>query len=159
MNAKSIILSWDFIVAIILAAISYCVLPKYISNKFAVQLYGLGVSVLSIVFSVYFASLAVIIASPSDDFVKFFNEKGGYNKLLNIYKYTLLMLFLGLAYSIVGFAVSSFFVEEFEGKLMQNKNFIFPFLFLFPYALFCSFNSAKDAIMYSVYRNEFLKDK
>ncbi|AMR27428.1 hypothetical protein A0257_10190 [Hymenobacter psoromatis] len=67
-----------------------------------------------------------------------------------------MMLFIGLFYSIIGFVVSSYFVEEFDEKFFQNKFFISGFVFIFSYSLFCSFNSAKDAIIYSVYRNKFL---
>lgn len=157
MSAKTIFWSWDFIVAFALSIGAYYFLPNLISDKFSIQLYNIGVSVLSIVFSVFFASLAVIIAAPSDDFVKFFNANGAYNNLLKIFKYTLMMLFLGLFYSIAGFIISSYFVEEYSEKLFQNKAFVCGFVFIFSYSLFCSFNSAKDAILYSLYRNRFLE--
>ena len=156
MNIKSIVLSWDFLSALIIAVIIYCFLPTLISAKFAAQIYNIGVSVLSIVFSVFFASLAVIIAAPSDDFIRFFNKNGGYDELLSIFKHTLVMLFIGLFYSIIGYSLSSFFTEEFTEKFYQNKAFIAIFSFIFSYSLFCSFNSAKDAIVYSIYRNKFL---
>ncbi len=56
---------------IVLAIVSAIFLPSCVSNDLVAGYYSIGISVLSIVFSIYFAALAIIIASPPDDFVKF----------------------------------------------------------------------------------------
>lgn len=155
MKLKEIILSWDLLAALIATGFAYYFLPVCVSNELANSFYAIGISVLSITFSVYFAALAIILASSSDDFVKFLEKNNNYSDILIFFRYTLGALFVGLVYSIVASMVTTFLLKS--GGNHQSHAFVCLFVFLFFYGIFCSYNSAKDAILYSVYRMRFLK--
>ncbi|GAB3571417.1 hypothetical protein [Hymenobacter daeguensis] len=157
MTFKSIILSWDLAGAILVLMLSYYLLPDCVSQDFAVVCYNTGVSVLSILFSVYFAALAIILSSSSDEFVAFLEKDGSYSAIIGLYKYTLKVLFIGLVFSIAASVATSYLNNI--GIKEQGKLFVSSFLSLFFYGVFCSYNSAKDAISYSMYRMKFLKSK
>jgi hypothetical protein len=55
---KQIILSWDFLLSIGITIFFAIVLSDSVSSEFAKDVYGVGISVLSIVFSVYWAVLS-----------------------------------------------------------------------------------------------------
>lgn len=153
MNLKDII-SWDLIVSLLLAGVSYYTMPKAIPHDLALTFYNTGVTVLSILFSVYFAALAIILSSSSDDFVKFLEKDGSYTSIIALYKYTIGVLFAGLVFSIIASMVTAYLIKGPE--LTQSKFFSSTFIALFFYGVFCSYNSAKDAILYSMYRLKFL---
>src|SRR5205807_1174381 len=96
MKLKSLILAWDFGVAISLTLVCSVLLPHWVKNDFTKDLYGVGISVLSIVFPVFFAALAVMMASSDDEFVKFLEEQGHYKRLIASMRFTLVVLFLAL---------------------------------------------------------------
>jgi hypothetical protein len=155
MNLKAVILSWDLAGALGVFGLAYYFLPNLVGHDFALLCYNTGVSVLSILFSVYFAALAIILSSSSDEFVTFLEKDGSYSAIINLYKYTLGILFIGLVWSIAASIITSFVIKvELKG---QNKIFLSLFLASFFYAVFCSYNSARDAILYSMYRMKFLK--
>ncbi len=80
------ILSWDLIIAVIFALIAALLLPCYVSNKFTHEVYGVGITILAIIFSVYFAALAIIMSSSDNEFLKFFEEIKGFSKLISSFK-------------------------------------------------------------------------
>jgi hypothetical protein len=151
----SIVLCWDFLGAAALT-LGTCLflLPGDIKNEFARDIYGIGVSVLSIVFSVYFAALAIIISSSDDDFVAFLEEGGHYSVILWSFKWTLLCLFVALVYSIIVYALSSSWLSVNVGS--QSKWFFVPFIGLFSYSLFAAFNAVLDSLKYSRFRVMFV---
>ena len=150
------IMRLDLFTAIFSSGVAYYFMPCCVSHDLALAFYNIGVTVLSILFSVFFAALAIILSSSSDDFVKFLERDGSYTAIINLYKYTLAVLFIGLLVSIVASMITSFIMKS--GSLNQNKIYSSLFVGLFFYGVFCSYNSAKDAIMYSMYRMKFLKD-
>ncbi|WP_157530526.1 hypothetical protein [Hymenobacter norwichensis] len=157
MKLKDIIVSWDLALALVVGGLTYYYSPDRVFHDIALAFYNTGVSVLSILFSVYFAALAIILSSSSDEFVKFLEKDGSYSAIINLYKYTLAVLFVGLVTSISLSLVTSF---KAKGPVNnQSQFYISTFAFLFSYAVFCSYNSARDAIAYSMYRMKFLKGK
>ncbi|MGK9477905.1 hypothetical protein [Melioribacter sp. OK-6-Me] len=157
MKIKNIIFSWDLIVALALSVLLFALIPSTISNEFAVKLYDIGISVLSIVFSVFFAAMAIIISASDDDFVRFLDEEGDYTAIIGTFKFSLMILFVALIYSIILSASTSYMLSL--GDKDQCKIFIVLFTLLFSYGLFATLNSTYDAIKYAQYRTKFLKIK
>lgn len=154
MKIKDIIISWDFILSLATAIVLWIFLPFWISNQFTITLYEIGISVLSIIFSVFFAALAIIISSSDDDFVRFLEETGDYTAIINTFKYSLTVLFIALLYSIILTAITSYWINL--ELINQQFYFITIFSFLFFYGLFATFNSTYDAIVYSKFRTRYL---
>lgn len=159
MRIKDIILSWDFWFALVFALLLLCLLPSEILNKTASSLFSVATTVLSIIFSIYFASLAIIIASPADDFVYFMEQKGLFTSLLSYFKFTLGLLFFGLIAAIIGYSFSVYIVDLKGDKSTQTEYIIVLYSFLFWYSLFASIISIGETIKYSRYRMKFLKYK
>jgi len=157
MKIKYILLSWDFITALLLAIVSFFALPYWVSSTFAKDIYGVGISVLSIVFSVYFAALAIIMSSSDDDFVKFLEEEKQYTTIISSFEFSLLVLFLALVYSLGLYAFTSFWLTN--NCINQELWWMVAFTFLFFYGLFAAVSSTRDAINYSKYRTKFLNIK
>ncbi len=157
MKIKNVIISWDFIFSILLAIAAWLFLPYWVANQFTITLYEIGISVLSIIFSVFFAALAIIISSSDDDFVRFLEEKGDYTAIIETFKFSLTVLFIALVYSIILTVITSHWITQ--NHLNQQFYFITIFCFLFFYGLFATFNSTYDAIKYSKYRTIYLNKK
>jgi len=154
MKIKNIIFSWDLIISLFISAIVLCFLPKQIPVKLSKDLYGVGISVLSIVFSVFFAALAIIMTAGDNKFVKFLEEEGDYRRIVDTYKITLLILFIALIYSIIIYGFTSLLIAK--EVQVQNKCYLVIFTFLFGYGLFASVNSTLDSIKYAQYRARFI---
>lgn len=154
---KQIILSWDFLTAVCITAIAFFSLAGELANTLCKEIYNVGISVLSIVFSVYFAALAIIISSSDDEFVRFLEEVGDYSKLITTFKYTLFLLFAALMYSIALFSLTSIWIND--QFLVQPKIFMLIFAFFFPYSLFAAVSVTVDAIQYAKYRSIFVNKR
>lgn len=151
---KNIILSWDFGLAVALALASWLLLPGWVSNVLAKDLYTIGINVLAIVFSVFFAALAIIISSSDNDFINFLEEFGDYTKIISTFQFSLLVLFVALIYSLIMYALTSaWMVDKF---VEQPRISVVAFIFLALYGLFAAFSSARDSITYSKLRAKFL---
>jgi len=159
---KQIVISWDFGISLLLTIISSQILASSVSSEFAKDIYGVGISVLSILFSVYFAALALIITSGDDDFVHFLEEEGDYTGIIDTFKFSLLSLFSALVYSILVYTFTSAQIyQQHLGKpyTSQSEVFLWIFIFLFSYGLFAALNSTLDSITYAVFRTKFLRSK
>lgn len=155
MKIKDIIISWDFYISFLIAIVLWLIFPFWISNQFTTTLYEIGISVLSIIFSVFFAALAIIISSSDDDFVRFLEETGDYTAIIDTFKFSLSVLFIALLYSIILKAITSYWISL--KFINQQFYFVVIFGFLFFYGLFATFNSTCDAIVYSKFRTKYLK--
>jgi len=154
MKANEIFWSLDFAVALIISVLVSYVLPFWVSNELAHDLYNIGISVLSIVFSVYFAALAIIISSSDDDFVRFLEEEGDYTGIVNSFQFSLGALFVALLYSLVLYAVTAAWTSA--GHREQQFWWLSIFAFLFPYGLFAALYSTIDSIKYAKRRTKYL---
>jgi len=153
MKTSDVLWSWDFISSSLIGLALYFVMPYILINGTVLVFYNTGITVLSIVFSIFFASLAIIISASDNDFIKFLEVDKTYTRLLQMFKFTLYVLFIGLVYSILLYSYSSYFSKVTDG---QNKIFLSVFSFLFLYGLFCTFNSTKHSIKYAIYRVRFI---
>jgi hypothetical protein len=157
MKIKDILLSWDFLASLPISLVVAYLLPFWVSNEFAHDLYGIGISVLSIVFSVYFAALAIIISSSDDDFVRFLEEEGDYTAIITTFEFSLGALFIALLYSLIMYAFTAAWIaHKFES---QQYWWLAIFTFLFLYSLFAALNSTMDSITYAKFRTKYLKKK
>lgn len=152
--AKSILLSWDFGIAVAIALATAFLLPNPVKNEFVRDVYNVGISVLSIVFSVYFAALAIIISSSDDDFVRFLEQGGHYTIIVQAFEWTLLCLFVSLIYSIVAYILTSAWITD--NPTYQTKWLFVGFCFLFSYSLFAAFFATRDSLIYSRFRAKFV---
>ena len=159
MKLKDVILSWDIIVAIIITLITSIILPAILPIKFCLSFYNIGISVLSIIFSLFFAALAIIMTSSDNDFIDFLEENNDFTALLNSFKTTLLILFISLFYSIVLYVITDYFTNISDAMKFQNVVYFLLFEFLFCYSLFATGLSVKDTITFSKFRAKFSNRK
>lgn len=151
---KSFIFSWDWMLALIFViGIAYFV-PGGISFEMAKEVFGISISVLSIIFAVFFAALTVLITAGDNEFVRFLEEDGSYRHIVWTFKVTLLLLFIALIGSIILF-VTVLHYQHLSGLYPEWIILIFAFFAL--YALFAAINSSLDAIKYAEYRARFLE--
>jgi len=155
MKIKDIILSRDILAALAVAGVTFILLPSRITHALARDLYSVGISVLSIVFSVYFAALAIIISSSDNDFVEFLEETDDYSGLIETFRFSLLVLFVALIFSITMYILSSIWIAD--NYIDQPSLITVVFCFLFLYGMFAAATATLDAIKYSKFRAKFLK--
>lgn len=155
MKLRDVLWSLDLWCAIAAAIATFYLLPSAPRADFAKDLYGVGISVLSIVFAVYFAALAIIMASPDDDFITFMEEEGDYSRLIANLRFTQWALFIAL---IASLALYGWTANQVSTKTeVQSKAWLVSFVFLFSYSLFSAGAAIHDAIQYSKYRTRFLR--
>jgi hypothetical protein len=154
MKLSRILFACDSGCAILLTLVFAYWLPHWVPNDLAKDYLGIGVSVLSIVFSVFFAALAVIIAASDDEFVLFLEANGDYSALIANFKFSLGLLFLALIYSLGLYAYTAARISS--AVVHQRRVFLVLFCLLFLWSLFAAFASTYDAIKYSDYRRRFV---
>lgn len=159
MKFSNIILSWDFVISIVLTLATAIFLPTMLKMSFCISFYNTGITVLSIVFSLFFAALAIIMTSSDNDFIEFLEEENDFSALLDSFKITLAMLFVSLIYSIVLYVSSDYFAKNNSPDFEQHKIFFLVFEFLFTYSLLSTALSVKDTIKFSDLMGQFLKKK
>jgi|SRR5690606_7680788 len=153
---RKYIWSYDTIISIIISFVCMCFLPDYIGGELVKDLLGMGIGVLSIIFSIFFAALAFIISASDDEFVSFLEKKGLFTKLINTFRWTVGSLFFALFYSILLYVVTAF-------RLSLNSTFqiseilMVIFCFMFFYSLLATIESTNDAIRYSKTRITFVE--
>lgn len=157
MKIKNIICSWDICIAFLITITIYLVLPDKINDDLAKDFYKIGISVLSIVFSIYFAAFAIIISASDDKFVLFLEEEGHFTELLSHSKFTIILLFISLMFSLFCYGLTKLYNGDCVGH--QSKYYLSIFIFLFIYSLFAALIAANDSISYAKYRTKFLKLK
>lgn len=74
-NKLKMIVGFDLILSLVIVTALILCLPGDLSNSFSRDIYNVGISVLSIVFSIFIAALGIIMSSGSDDFIAFLEEE------------------------------------------------------------------------------------
>lgn len=120
------------------------------------SLLEMGIGVLSIIFSIFFAALAFIISASDDEFVAFLEKDGLFTRLIGSFKWTVLSLFLALIYSIIIYVITSFGMSKDESFEM-SEYVMTVFCFVFFYSLIATLLSTNDAIRYSKTRIRFIQ--
>lgn len=121
----------------------------------------MGIGVLSIVFSIFFAALAFIISASDDDFVKFIEEEGYFTSIIDTFKWTVWSLFFALLYGIILYIVITFYNENNPpvGSSKIHESAIAIYCFLFFYSLVATLQSTNDAITYSKARVKYIRKR
>jgi hypothetical protein len=152
---KRIFIAWDLFAAIICAVLYVFLLTTPVTAEIIKEITALVVSTLSIIFSVFFAALAVLITSGDNEFVKFLQKFGAYSEIIWSYKFTLLVIFIALLFSIILYITALFEIPK-RVPGVYPLIIMTPYVFLTIYALFCTMSSAIDAIKYAEYRTKYL---
>ncbi|MAT96871.1 MAG: hypothetical protein CL608_06985 [Anaerolineaceae bacterium] len=148
--------AYDFWGALAVSAVVYFVLSAKIEIDFVLAIFELGVQVLSIVFSVYFAALAVVITAGDDQFVGYLERLGVYQNLIWGFKVTLLLLFCALIVSIILYvSVLPFAGKQIKDAYFTNWGFSL-YAFFTLWSLFGAAMATLTAISYAEYRVRFL---
>ena len=154
MKLKNIILSPDILISLVLSITLYMFMPEFLENSFVKEVYNTGISVLAIIFSIYFAALAIIISTGDNNFIEYIQIKGFYKVIIGAFRTTLFIIFIALIYSFIIYSITVFQISNKMEK--QSKYSFIIFVFLFLYALLATAWSSKDAIKYYEYRIKFL---
>lgn len=151
---KAIFISVDFLIAVIAVVLLLFLMPAKIDNVFAKDVYYVGISILSIVFSLFFAALAIIVSSSDDEFVKFLEKDNVFTEIVELYKIVLAELLLGLVYTFIIFGLTAYKIAH---NLEHQNRFLFLiFVFLFIYGIFAVFSTILNSIKYARERSKFL---
>lgn len=153
---KSVIISWDFIVTILVTVITYRIVPEYLNMKFLLSVYNIGITILALIFSLFFAALAIIMSSSENDFIDFLEEENLFSELLWSFKVTLIMLFISLIYAIILYTGTSYYIETYNSIVwLQNEILFLILVALFTYSMASTCISVHDTIKFSEYRSKF----
>jgi hypothetical protein len=154
MRIRRLIASWDFLAGFTGFVSVWLFAGKWVGNEFAKDVYGVGITVLSIVFSVYFAALAIIMSSSDDDFVEFLEQEGDFTAIITAFEDALYVLFGALVYSLALYAYTGFRLS----KHVQHQGwfFIAVFTFAFFWGLVGALCATRDSIIYSRFRARFV---
>lgn len=152
---RRILLSWDWIVALAIVLAASYLIPEKPSIQFANQLYATGISVLAIVFSLFLASLAILITSGDNEFVRFLEEDGSYTKIVAAFKVTFALLSVSLVLAIVLYAIT-LSKSAIEPQAIASKWLLLGFSFLGMYSLLATIQSSLDMLKYAELRARFL---
>lgn len=151
---ENVIKSWDLWVSIFVATFFFFLYQDNISLEKCEKIFEVCIAFLSIIFSVYYAAYAVLVASGDDDFIRFLEEDGSYMDIILTFRYTLVLLFVSLFFSI-----SLYFYSLLSLIDGINASLMSVYFFIVMYALFAVVQSSLDAVKYSEYRVRFLKIK
>lgn len=155
---ETYILSWDTAIATALTLACLYFLPDLVEFSLALSLLEVGISVLSIVFSIFFAALAFIMSAGDDEFVAFLEEDNLFTYLIQTFKWTVGSLFIALLYSIIAFIIASF-CQSSKNYAYFYEEVLVIFCFLFFYSLIATALTTNDAIKYSQGRIKFMEAK
>ncbi|MGE5552808.1 MAG: hypothetical protein ACM3XZ_02655 [Betaproteobacteria bacterium] len=158
MKLRQLLFSWDTIAALIGAAVVHAALPESLPGAFVKDVYGAALSMLSIMFSVFFAALAIIISSGDNDFIRFLEDEGHYTAILATFRVTLGALFVALVASLILFADVSFRLATNPGYC-QDKAVLALYALPTTYALVAAVLSVWDAMKYAHFRTQFTRLK
>jgi hypothetical protein len=150
-----VLISWDFGISVLITVGLAILIQKDLSVNIVKDVLGVCVSVLAIVFSVFFAALAVLITAGDNEFVKFLEIDGSYTEIIWTFKFSLLILFFALILSIVLFIGVLPYINV-QQNYYFPKPLLYAFTFFTVYALFAAVSSSLDAIKYAEYRAKYI---
>ncbi len=154
MSLRQTLCSWDFGVAAATLIGTPLLTPVWVSNDLVKEFYGTGIAVLSILFSVFFAALAIIMSSSDDDFVAFLEEDKSYTRIVETFRFTLILLFAALLAALFLYVYSAARLDA--HVKYQSRWWPCVFAAVFVYSLTAAFNASLDSVMYSRYRSRFI---
>lgn len=152
-KVETYILSYDTILGLIALILGILFVPEKIENSVCIAVYGTAIAVLSIIFSIFFASLAVILAFPDNEFIIFI-ERGNrlFSRMLAYFKATLFILFASLIFNIVIYIHASLNGYNTE----YNRPIFLVFLFIFTYSLIATITAVIVTLKLTQSRSDYL---
>lgn len=155
MKSEDVFLCWDFILAVFITIIFNLFMAKYIKLELIKDIVSIIISTLSIIFSLFFAGVSIILTSNDDDFINFLEEENIYSDIVSTFKFTLLVTFISLVIYIIIYFIIILIIYGIYDNL--HKNLMFVPCFIFFYSIFSVFNSVLDAINYAEKRITYIK--
>jgi|SRR5579883_308306 len=152
-RCKSVLTGWDAFASLVPVLFGAWLLPDVIKNSVAAGFYSSGMAILAIMFSVYFAALAIILSASGDDFVRWMERNRSYSELIWSFKFTLVVLFISLIAAVTGYSCTAFSPASGE----QSRWCLIAFGWIATYALFATFYATMDAAKYCQNRAEYLR--
>lgn len=137
----------DFWAALVLAIVIHWVSSEQISIRLAKDLFAVGTSVLAVIFSVYFASIAIIMSSGDQEFVGYLVHRGTFQKVLFGFKVTLWLLFGGLVASLGLYSMVSVQIES--GSRSIGELWLASYCFVVAWGIFATLEASLTAIRHS----------
>jgi hypothetical protein len=156
MKLRNYLLSWDTVAGIVAPLVTALCVPSQLDSGFVLSIYGIGINVLSIIFSLFFASSAIIMTSSDNDFIRFLEEGNDFTGLLTTFKVTLVALFVSLLYALVLYGITDYQNRQIHEPAFQHVAWFLVFEGFFVYSLISTGLSAKDTIKFSSRRARFL---
>lgn len=153
---ESIFLSWDWPLAAIITGVLALSLPKGLTYTTANGIFEVSISVLSIVFSVFFAALAILITSGDNEFVRFLENDGLYQGIVNTFRITFASLAIALLAAILLF-ITSLPPTSSTHSPPYPSLLLIAFGFIGLYSLFAAISASFDIIKYAQFRAQFLQ--
>jgi magnesium-transporting ATPase (P-type) len=123
----------------------------------AKDFYGVGISVLSIVFSIFFAALAIVMSAGDNEFIAFLHKEGAYTEIVWNFRFAVMVLFTSLIVTLAEYVYVGF--RSSHSAEWHSKWFLVIFFFCFSYSLLAVCLAILDAIKYSSNRVKFLNSK
>jgi len=155
-RVESILVSWDWPLAAVLTVLLASQLPRGLSYQIANGIFEVSISILSIVFSVFFAALAILITSGDNEFVRFLEADGLYQGIVNTFRLTFALLAVALLTAIILFT-TSLVPAGADPSPPFPAQLLIAFGFLGLYSLFAAVSASFDIIKYAQYRAKFLE--
>ncbi|ADQ45658.1 hypothetical protein Calkro_0776 [Caldicellulosiruptor kronotskyensis 2002] len=159
MKIKNIFISWDFIISVLVAIIMFFIFPWRINGLFAKDIFAGALTVLSVVFSIYLAALAIIISSSDNEFIEFLEKEKMYSSIIDTFKVTLVVTFFSLVLTSILYGITAYFSIQSSSGYYINKLVLIIFIFFFFYSLLSVFVSALDSVTYFKMRTRFIRIK
>lgn len=159
LRLRDVVVAADFASGVVAFALTAYFAPERIGMALAKDLFGTGLSVLSIVFSIYFAALATFASASDDDFIAFLEQDNSFSEIMGALRFTLALLFAALLLAIVAYATTAIAMSILPDGSTQSRWWLAGFAFFFCWSLFATNNSAGDAIRYAIARMRYVKLK
>lgn len=151
------ILSPDFLFSLGIGIVLWFILPPYIKITATVTAYNLGITVISILFSVFFAVLAVLMSTTDSEFINFLEQdKRFFSTLIRSFKIVLFVMFVTLIYSISLYLGNDYYLNKHGLNSQQSKILVIIFQLLFTYSLFATGMCTYDALKFSSLRIRYV---
>lgn len=154
---EKILISWDTFFSLLAMLIACLVTPNCLDNKFCYSIYEMAITILAIIFSIFFASLTVIMAFPDNEFISVIenDEKKLFTQLIGFFKDTLFALFISLLYTIILYVFSLYYGDTASG----NRILFISFIGIFIYSLVATIIAVNVTLSITTSRAKFLANK
>lgn len=149
------IISYDTFIGAAIGIISYILLPEVIPTSTLKDTYSMAINILAILFSMFFAALAIIVSVNDNEFIAFLEEDNLVSDLIKYFKTSLKIIFFMLLATILIYIYVVVHNDVlFWGQLKYQYAI---FLGFFSYAITAVFLSSNDAIRFFSERLKYAK--